>query len=211
MGIKERKERERSSRKKAIMEAAKRVIKKQGVEGMSMNQVADLAELNKATLYLYYSNKDDLIDAIVFEGLMLLEKKFQDKAGRSAAGLKRVLALIDAMMAFYREYPVYFYAMNHQERRTAKARMETPFSVKGNEIASRIFGQVRESVNQGIDAGSIRKDIDVNAFPVLVYAHTFGVMHTIHSKKDIYEDVLGVESAMIEKSALEFIEYYLKK
>ena len=44
-----------------------------------------------------------------------------------------------------------------------------------------------------------------------MYAHTFGVMHTVHSKKDVYEDVVNVDSGTIEKSALEFIKYYLKK
>lgn len=210
MGIKERKERERSSRRSAILEAAKRIIKERGVEGMSMNHVADLTELNKATLYLYFSNKDDLIDAIVYEGLTLLEKRFLKAGRRSLSGLERVLALIETILTFYKEHPVYFHAMNHQERRTTKARLETPFSIKGNEIASRIFGQIQESIRLGIDEGSIRKDIDVNSFSVLVYAHTYGVMHTIHSKEDVYKDVLNVESSTVEKSALEYMEYYLK-
>ena len=211
MGIKERKEREKTSRRNAILAAAKEVVGKRGVEGMSMNHVAELTELNKATLYLYFSNKDDLIDAIVYEGLTLLEKTFQEMTDLSPPGLDRVLALTEATLAFYRERPVYFYAMNHQERRTTKTRMETPYSVKGNEIASRIFEQIQDGIEEGIDAGTIRKDIDVKTFSVLVYAHTFGVMHTVHSKKDVYEDVVNVDSGTIEKSALEFIKYYLKK
>ena len=73
MGTAERKERERLRRRNAILRAAKRIISTHGVEGMSMNQLADATELNKATLYLYFSDKDDLIDAIVYEGLVLLE------------------------------------------------------------------------------------------------------------------------------------------
>ena len=83
MGISERKEREKNRRRETILKAAKKIISKSGVEGMSMDQVAEATELNKATLYLYFNNKDDLIDAIVYEGLTTLEKKFQEADSQS--------------------------------------------------------------------------------------------------------------------------------
>ena len=210
MGIAERKEREKMQRRKAIIQAGKKLISKLGVDGMSMNQLAESTELNKATLYLYFSNKDDLIDAIVYEGLLLLEKKFRDIERQSISGLEKVLKLVDAMFSFYKEYPVYFHAFNHQERRTPNARMETPFAIKGNEAASRIFGKIADGLRQGIEEGCIRKEIDINAVIILIYAHTYGVMHTIHSKEDVYKDVLSMDSESVEKSALEFIEFYLR-
>ena len=211
MGIKERKEREKTRRMSAILKAAKRVILKNGVEGMSMNQVADLVELNKATLYSYFSNKDDLIDAIVYDGLILLEKKFQKSDEDSDPGLDRVLKLIRATFDFYREYLAYFFAMNHQERRGPGAERETPFSIKGDEIASRIFNKIRENLELGIKDGSIRREININRFLILFFAYTHGVMHTVISKEDVYIDVLGLDSEEVEKSAIEFIEYFLKR
>lgn len=210
MGTKERKERERKNRCEAIIQATKKIILKQGVEEMSLNQVADLTELNKATLYLYFSNKDDLIDAIVYEGLVLLEKKFQESARQSRSGLEQVLALIKTTFDFYRQYPVYFYAMNHQERRKPHERLSTPHAIKGDEIAARIFACYSESLRRGVEEGSIRKGIDTAQVFILIYAHTYGIMHTIYAKEDIYQDVLHLEPDAIEKSALEFMEYYLR-
>lgn len=65
-------------------------------------------------------------------------------------------------------------------------------------------------MRQGIAEGTIRGSIDVNVFLVLLYAHVYGVMHTIYSKQDIYEDVFGLDPAIIERSALEVIESYLR-
>ena len=210
MGIAERRVREKNQRRSAILKAAKRLILKHGVEGMSMNQLAEATELNKATLYLYFNDKDDLIDAVVYDGLVLLEKE-SNKADRHAlSGFEKVSHLVRSTFAFYKQYPVYFYAMNHQERRRETERLETPFAAKGNETASRIFEKIAEGLRQGIEEGSIRKEIDINVFLVLLYAQMYGVMHTIYSKEDVYRDVFGVDSAIIEKSALETIEYYLK-
>jgi hypothetical protein len=121
-----------------------------------------------------------------------------------------VLNLVSATFAFYKEYPVYFYTMNHQERRRVSERLETPFAAKGDEVASRIFERIADGMRQGIEEGSIRKGIYVNVFLVLLYAQIYGVMHTMYSKEDIYKDLFGLDAATIERSALEIIEYYLK-
>lgn len=211
MGVKERKEREKRRRKSAILKAAKKIIRERGVEGMSMNQVAELTELNKATLYSYFSNKDDLIDAIVYDGLILLEKEFKKSDHDSAPGATKVLDLTRATFNFYREYPVYFRAMNHQERRARGAERETPYSIRGNEVASNIFGKIQKNIERGVEDGSIRREIDINQFLILCFALTYGVMHTVFSKEDVYMDVLGLDCEMVERSALEFLEYYLER
>jgi TetR/AcrR family transcriptional regulator len=210
MGIAERKQREKTRRRKAILRSARRLISKHGVEGMTMNHLADSTELNKATIYLYFRDKDDLIDAVVCEGLVLLEKKYEEMDRKARSGLENVLAFVRATFAFYKEHPIYFYALNHQERRRASERLETQFAARGNEAASRVFEKIAHEVRRGIEEGSIRREINIDAFLVLFYAQIYGVMHTVFSKEDIYEDVLGLDSAIIEESALEALEYYLK-
>lgn len=210
MGIKERKAREKTRRRKTILRAAKKLIAENGVDGMSMNQVAERTELNKATLYSYFQNKADLIDAVVYDGLILLEKKFKESDQGDAPGLTKVLDLTRTTFDFYRQYPDYFHALNHQERRSAGEERDTPFSIKGNEVASRIFGRIREKIERGMEDGTIRTGIDINQFLVLCFSITQGVVHTILSKEDVYKEVLGLEPEVIEKSALEFLEYFLK-
>ena len=210
MGIAERKKREKKNRMNAIIRSAKKIILKSGAEGMSMNQLAESTELNKATLYLYFSNKDDLIDAIVYEGLIVLDKKFQEVDHQSLSGLDIVMSLVHTIFDFYKQYPVYFYTMNHQERRKLSERLASPFSKKGDEMALRIFGKISEGLQQGIGDGSIRKTIDIHAFLVLLFAQIYGVMHTVYSKEDVYKDLFHMDPEIIEQSALDSIEYYLK-
>lgn len=209
MGISERRSREKDRRRNAILKAAKGLIARYGVEGMSMNQLAESTELNKATLYLYFEDKDDLVDAVVCEGLVLLEKEHQEADRPALSGFDKVTNLVRATFAFYKRQPVYFYALNHQERRKAADRRDTPFAAKGNEVAARIFDRIAEGLRQGIKEGSIRQGIDVKMFLVLLYAQMYGVTHTIYAKEDIYKDVFDLDPAAIEKSALEILAYYL--
>jgi AcrR family transcriptional regulator len=58
MGIAERREREKAERKILIIRCAKELILDLGVENVSVMDIAKKAELSKATLYLYFPNKE---------------------------------------------------------------------------------------------------------------------------------------------------------
>ncbi len=66
MGIKERREREKEERRESILKAAIRVYEQEGYHAITMEKIAEAAELGRATLYLYFKTKDEIfIHAIV--------------------------------------------------------------------------------------------------------------------------------------------------
>jgi len=64
MGINERKEREKQERRNTILNCARELILQNGVERVSMEDIARKAELAKATLYLYFSGKEVIFNEI---------------------------------------------------------------------------------------------------------------------------------------------------
>lgn len=65
MGVADRRARERQDRRRVIVEAAAEVFSERGMDGASMDAIADRAELGKATLYYYFSTKEDLHAAVI--------------------------------------------------------------------------------------------------------------------------------------------------
>lgn len=120
------------------------------------------------------------------------------------------MLISDTMFDFYRRYPVYFYTMNHQERRNAAERIDTPYARKGNEKAAGLFQILSDFIDNGVAEGTIREGIDTRSFQVLFFAQIYGVAYTIHTKADMYEDVLDLDASGIERSAREMIACYLK-
>jgi AcrR family transcriptional regulator len=74
MGLKERKQRERSERKKQILSAARKLLLQKGLNGTSINQIAKAAELGVGTIYFYFQNKEDVFTALQEEGLKILQR-----------------------------------------------------------------------------------------------------------------------------------------
>jgi len=67
MGIAERRAREKSERRGAILNCTRELILLQGVEHVNMEDIAQKAELSKATLYLYFSGKEAIFNEICEE------------------------------------------------------------------------------------------------------------------------------------------------
>ncbi len=77
MGIYERKQREREQRKIEILDAARSVFSKKGLNTATMEEIASQAELSPGTLYLYFKNKEELHTSLSIEILKHLVVEVQ--------------------------------------------------------------------------------------------------------------------------------------
>ena len=83
MGTTERRQREKEQRRMEILSSAREIFFAKGLEGSTMDEIADKAELSKGTLYLYFKSKDELYVSLLSEGTeiftnMMLESISQD-------------------------------------------------------------------------------------------------------------------------------------
>ena len=97
MGISERREREKGERRRAILDCARELILLQGVERVSMEEIAHRAELSKATLYMYFSGKEAILNEICEESA----RGFLDYLELS---LQKGLTGIEALKYLWRGY-----------------------------------------------------------------------------------------------------------
>ena len=91
MGISERREREKDERRRMILNCARELILSQGVQNISMEDIARKAELSKATVYLYFSSKEILLNEICEEaarGFIDQSKLFLEPGVTGMAALK---------------------------------------------------------------------------------------------------------------------------
>jgi len=87
MGISERREREKVERRKTILKCARELILSQGVQRVSMEDIARKAELSKATVYLYFSSKDVLFNEICEEAARVFLGHVKSFVGTEFTGM----------------------------------------------------------------------------------------------------------------------------
>src|SRR5688500_1627748 len=67
MGIAERKERELRRREQDILQAALRLFDREGWQGVTIDRIAQEAEVGKGTVYLHFSSKEDICGRLALD------------------------------------------------------------------------------------------------------------------------------------------------
>ncbi len=158
MGTAERRKREREQRKNEITDAAERLFFSRSYEAVSMDDIARELELNKATIYLYFENKEALFATVVLRGVQILTEKFTECMEKPAPGIVRVGLMGQAYYRFSAEYPdylrlIHFYGSERFSR-------ENPYTAeigKGYGTCRRIL---HDAIQEGTRDGTIRAGLD---------------------------------------------------
>jgi len=182
----ERREREREQRRNDIIEAAERFFFSKKYDNVSMDDIAEATELNKATLYLYFKNKDSLYATVVLRGARILNNMVMSGVEESRTGVNKLWAIWYAYFDFAKQYPEYLRLYNFffsgrfdVENTMDLGKVIHAHFVQGlmdlGELANLAYGeQVRElmelkvamftavkcAIASGIEEGGFRSDID---------------------------------------------------
>ncbi|MBI2896147.1 MAG: helix-turn-helix transcriptional regulator [Deltaproteobacteria bacterium] len=174
MGTAERRKRERGERQRRILDAARAVFSARGLEAATMDDVAARAELSKGALYLYFTNKDDLLAAILIAPLDELVARFEDEDGAPSTGAARVQRLLGLHVDFIRKnLDLLRLAFRTQCQKALAEPPSSPLVVR--ERRRRLIDAYARAIEEGRRDGSIRRSLDAQAVATHLWAAVFGV------------------------------------
>lgn len=207
MGTAERKEREKLQRRQAIIDAAENVFFSKGYNNSSMDDVAGEAELSKGTLYLYFHSKDDLYAAIVTRGAEIMNKLFTEAASAKVSGLEKVRNIGFAFIKFYTEYPNYHDAMMFDQGKQANLECECDNDFAAIELKKRSNMILVNCIIEGMEDGSIKKDIDPVGTALVLWGSALGVMQLLKNKAVVLKEAFEMDE---QKVIDEFMNFAFK-
>jgi AcrR family transcriptional regulator len=158
MGTADRRQREREQRRTEILDAAERLFFSRRYEEVSMEEIARSVELNKATIYLYFANKEALYAAIVLRGIAILAGKYRECMAKDVPGIVKVALMGQAYYRFSQEYPEYLRMIHFYG--TEQFSAENPCTAEIGKGYGTCRLVLRDALQEGIRDGSIRADID---------------------------------------------------
>ena len=204
MGIAERKEREKLQRRNDIIDAAEKAFFSRGFESATMDEIAEMAELSKGTLYLYFKSKEDLQFAIFMRGSDILMKIMKDNLSADSNGYQRLLELADSFIRFSREERNYFSLFMYYE----SSRMEA-LNIDQDQLQIYLkedspLALVTHQVIRGIQDGSLRDDLSAEVFSATLWSQMLGVLIVLNNKADLYE-IFNLKADEILQTHLELV------
>jgi len=176
LAVAARRERARTARREAILDAAQELIAAQGYHGMRMDSVAEAVELSKGTLYLYFENKDALCAAVATRLLDTLIPLVESAVEDTPTGLDAVRQLLQKYSDFTQENPHHFrFALAWLSEGERMDDSTEAFQIYRGRVGH-MLSLVITSLQRGQADGSIRADIDPLPQALQLWTSLLGVV-----------------------------------
>lgn len=184
-----------------IAGAARRLFAQKGLEAATMDDIAREAGYSKATLYVYFRNKEEIVGALVLESMKQLHELLCAAILENPGTKAGYNAICRALTDYQEAFPLYF------EAALGKIRIDpvAPDAVEREtfETGERINGELSRFLRAGIAAGELRPDLPVLETVFLFWASLSGVIRMAANKQDYLEKTLGVTKRQFLESGFE--------
>lgn len=163
-----------SSRRRQLLDAAVTVMGRTGFHSMSMQALADEAEVSVGLFYKYFGSKEDILLAAIVDILEKFRDQLQpamDLAGddpvtRLIAGFRQYTTIVDEN----RDAVV----LTYRESRT----LDTAGRDRIKELEVETSAPMRDAITDGIGAGLMNDvDVDLTVFDLMMLAHGWALKH----------------------------------
>lgn len=181
MGITERKEREKEQRRNDIIDAAERILFTKGYDNSTMEDVAEEAELSKATLYLYFKSKEDLHFAICARALQILMKMFQKAVSKDKSAFENLLEVGKTYVKFAQKHTSYFKSIIHFEAKDLQEKDCNDCLLGNTELCPLMF--LIKLIEKGQKDKSVKSKVSPEVMGHLLWSQTTGVLQMANTKK----------------------------
>ena len=159
MAIADRRKREREQRRSEIIDAAEELFFARGYTNVTMDEIANKTEVNKALLYYYFKNKEALFFAVYLRIVQVLYKIYENSSKLDMDGLSKIKAMSEGLHEFSQSHPdqfrLYTYAGSERFNDT-----DNDDAKRATMLATGMWRLVVEAFLQGIEEGNIRNDLD---------------------------------------------------
>jgi AcrR family transcriptional regulator len=176
MGITERRERDRERRKNEIIDAAEKVFFKNGFENATVENIAEEAEYSKATLYLYFSSKEELYFAVCQRAEGKLFKEVDKAISKVDGTFDKIKAFLSAFVDFQQKHTDHFNALFYLQTHPFSLDPNHELVIENRRRDQKYLNSWIELIDQGKREGVIRENLNPIHTVLLIWMQLSGFL-----------------------------------
>jgi AcrR family transcriptional regulator len=182
MGVTERRRREREVRRESAIDAAMSIYEEEGFHAITMEKIAERAELSRAALYLYFKNKEEiLVSAIVAHSdyfAKVLQEVYDNRESTKDQLLEK---LWECFQKFYEKDPATFTAWQYLHQSDVIGDLSPELRDILHEAGGKVVALQHKIVEYGITQ-KIFIDCDYRAISEVLWSSFLGIIYIERSK-----------------------------
>lgn len=194
MSTKDRKVREKENRKEVILNASEKVMRENGLYGLSIEAIAEETQLAKGTIYLYFKSKDEILSSLTIKARNKLFSEFELIENQNSTSYEKLISMIRMNYTFYKNFPLYYdlvslYEANHKVIETGEM----------YQSSQNITNLVQRITSKAKEEGFLNVDIDPLHLAMSLWGMTVGMLQLLKVRGSLMEENMGIkEDELIE-------------
>ncbi len=197
-----------SAHREAISSAASLLFEKKGVSATTVDEIARAAGYGKATLYVYFQNKEEIYFYLVYQHMLelccTLERISSEEARTRKAWNRSYLRMCHAILALCREHPFYFEGMIGDIPVDADDTSSPGIYRDIYKAGLRLTETVSIMMRKGSDLGIVGAQNGADRVAAYFWSAITGIVRMAESKRAYYE-LLGLDEGFLDRAFIDLV------
>ena len=174
------------------MSAASTLFMERGIAATSMDDIAKAAGYSKATLYVYFENKDEIVGILVLNSM----KKLYDYISSALIQHETTKARYDficcGLVQYQEEFPFYFKMVLDKINIDFESKEYLPEERETYQIGEEINEKIKNFLLSGMEKGDLRNDLDIMPAIFNFWGMLSGIIQLAANKEAYIQKSMGL-------------------
>ncbi len=195
-----RKKEPRSVHRENIVSAASALFMERGIAATSMDDIAKAAGYSKATLYVYFENKEEIVGILVLNSMKKLDDYISSALIQHEATKARYDFICRGLVQYQEEFPFYFKMVLDKINIDFESKNYLPEEKETYQIGEEINEKIKDFLLSGMEKGDLRSDLEIMPAILNFWGMLSGIIQLAANKEEYIKKSMGL-------SKIKFLEY----
>ncbi len=195
-----RKKEPRSVHRQNIAAAASILFMEKGISAVSMDDIAKAAGYSKATLYVYFESKEEIVSILVLNSMKKLYGYISSALVHQDTTKERYGFICRGLVQYQEEFPFYFRMVLDKINIDYEDYDSLPEEKETYQIGEEINEKIKQFLISGMEKGDLRSDLEIMPAIFNFWGMLSGIIQLAANKEEYIEKSMGL-------SKNEFLEY----
>ena len=195
-----RKKEPRSVHRENIVSAASALFMEKGIAATSMDDIAKAAGYSKATLYVYFENKEEIVGILVLNSMKKLYDYISSALIQHETTKARYDFICRGLVQYQEEFPFYFKMVLDKINIDFESKEYLPEERETYQIGEEINEKIKNFLLSGMEKGDLRNDLDIMPAIFNFWGMLSGIIQLASNKEEYIKKSMGL-------SKIKFLEY----
>ena len=180
-----------------ILSSSRKLIEEIGFSALTMDKVAQKAGIAKGTVYLYFKDKDDLLEKVLSSGFEKMFERIKIRVVNESGSYNKLKSLINENIMHIYENRYFFKTIFLDEVNVVFLKKKSKESY--NLRRKRYTDFIADIIKSGVESGELRKDINFSktAYMLVALIKTGAIYNFLKETSEFSTEIIEKETEEI--------------